>query len=324
MRSLVIRFLSTIQLTRLTNAFAGVANLWFIVLWTRTAVSEHNEVPWIDWPLWTLLAVTAVLGVGMSTYAGALNDVFDIKRDRVFAPRRPIPSGRISREGVVLIGYASLIISMVAAVLLGTNTLLMCLLCAAAILVYNTTSRHVPSLGLLNVGIIYGSHMLMPNLGFRFIWPILLVMAHTIIVHAGVYRLEEKRPKLTWLTAIGVTLGFAVLVLIMFWQTGYRGIEWVENSYIWFGFAWPLAAVIIFTVSIFNKTRFAAGKKHAAEKLERYGSLWMGIYAICWFLGGGQFIEAGILGLLVGTGILWMLFVRDLGVWIEQPVGYRW
>jgi len=43
-----------------------------------------------------------------------------------------------------------------------------------------------------------------------------------------------------------------------------------------------------------------------------------------WLLGGGLFNEAIILGSLVIVGMLWMFLVRDLGAWIEQPIGYQW
>lgn len=325
MRAFIISLFSTVQLTRLTNAFAGVANLWFVVLWTRSVgEAESTRVSLIEWPLWVVLGITAVLGVSVSMYAGAINDVFDARRDRVFSPGRPIPSGRISIETASLIGFISLLISVLAAISLGNTVLYICLLCTTAILFYNTMARHVPSLGLLTVSVIYGSHMLMPNLGLRFIWPILLVMVHATIVHAVVYKLLQKRPKFSWLTIVGVVLGYSVIILVLVAQTGHRGIFWDNATYPWYGFATPLAAVITFTVSSVNKIRFASSPKYAAEKLERYGSLWMGIYGVCWLLGGGRFIEAMILGLLVLLGIIWMMTVRDLGVWIEQPVGYRW
>ena len=70
--------------------------------------------------------------------------------------------------------------------------------------------------------------------------------------------------------------------------------------------------------------RFASSPDFAAEKLQRYGSLWIGIYGICWLLGTGLYGEAAILAALVVSAIIWMMIVRDLGAWIEQPIGYRW
>jgi len=90
------------------------------------------------------------------------------------------------------------------------------------------------------------------------------------------------------------------------------------------GLAWPIAAVVLFIISAINKTRFASSRAFAAEKLQRYGGLWLGFYGVAWLLAGGLWTEALILAIPVTMGVLGMLIVRDLGAWIEQPVGYRW
>lgn len=324
MPPLLISLVSTVQLTRLAHAFAGVANLWFIILWTRAHGELERTNEYVsDAPLWVLLVLSAVLGVGMSAYAGALNDLFDIRRDQTFAPDRPIPSGRMSMRTAATIGFASLIAALLAATAFGRPAFLMCLFCSTAILVWNSTARHVPSLGLLTVAVIYGSHMLMVNLGLRFIWPVLLIMVHATAVHAAVYRLERKRPRQTILTWIGVAIGFVGLAMAVWYQTGHEDVLW-EGVYAWIGLIWPGTAALLFILSAFNKVRYASSRAYAAEKLQRYGALWMGIYGVGWLIGGRLLMEALILGLLVGLGILWMVFIRDLGAWIEQPVGYRW
>ncbi|MFG0330979.1 MAG: UbiA family prenyltransferase [Phycisphaerales bacterium] len=324
MRPAIVSLISTVQISRLAHAFAGVASLWFVILWVRAAQDLEPANPTLhSAPLWVLLGLAAAIGVGMSTYAGALNDVFDFRRDQTFAPSRPIPAGRVSVRSATIVGFSSLIVSMLAASTLGAASFLTCVFCASSILFYNTTARHVPSLGLLTVALIYGSHMLIVSPGMRFIWPVLLVMIHAAAVNAAVYRLEEKRPKLTVLTAIGFGIGYLLLALAVVYQAGHEGPLW-RNAYEWYGLVWPAFAVTVFIYSAFSKARFASSPTFAAEKLQRYGSLWIGLYGVAWLLGGALYRESLILGLLVTLGILWMIFVRDLGAWIEQPVGYRW
>lgn len=328
-RRLAVDILSTVQLTRLTHAFAAVANLWFVILWSRSIEEEH-PLPggFAQAKLWVLLGIAAVLGIGLSTYGGAVNDVFDARRDQAFSPNRPIPSGRMTPQTASLIGFVSLITSILAASILGSTILLVALFLAAAILFYNTMARHVPSLGLITIGVIYAAEMVMLNFGIRFIWPIILVAVHAMIVQGAVYRLEKKRPRHTVLTIIGCGIGLAGIIVALLWQAGRSkdystGWMW-SPPYEWYGLAWPLLAVVVFAVNSVKKTRFASSPAFAAEKLQRYGSLWIGIYGITWLLGAGLYEESIILAVLVVLAILWMIVVRDFGAWIEQPIEYRW
>lgn len=323
-RPLIVNLLSTVQLSRLTHAFAAVANLWFIILWSRGIELEHAMARSIsDSPLWVALALASVLGVGLSTYGGALNDVFDANRDTTFAPNRPIPSGRISAQTASIIGFASLLSALLVAAVLDQTVLLVTLFCAAAILFYNAAAKYIPGVGLFTLGVVYASELLILNLGLRFVWPVMLVVGHAMVVQAAVYRLEQKRPRFTILTAFGMVVGFAAICVFLLWQTHDEGWLW-DLAFPWYGLIWPVAAALLFLISSVHKVRFASSAAFAAEKLQRYGSLWIGLYGICWLLGAGLYQAAAILAALVGVAIIWMMVVRDLGAWIEQPIGYRW
>ncbi|MCC6908912.1 MAG: UbiA family prenyltransferase [Phycisphaerales bacterium] len=323
-RPLVVNLLSTVQLTRLTHAFAAVANLWFIILWSRDVNLEHQMAARIgESPLWIALALASILGVGLSTYGGALNDVFDANRDTTFAPNRPIPSGRISAQAAAIIGFVSLLSALLVAAILDQTVLLMTLFCAAAILFYNAAAKYVPGVGLVTLGVVYASEMLILNFGLRFVWPIMLVVAHAMVVQAAAYRLEQKRPRLTPLTIIGGVIGYIAICVFLLWQSREKGWLW-DPAFPWVGIIWPVAAALLFLISSVHKVRFASSPTFAAEKLQRYGSLWIGVYGICWLLGTGLWTGAAILACLVAAAVLWMMVVRDLGAWIEQPIGYRW
>ncbi len=284
---------------------------------------EHLQPAIRDMPLLMLLAICAVLGIGLSTYSGALNDLFDLRKDRALAPQKPIASGRILPQTAALIGFVSILASILAASLLGMTSLIMCLACVSAILFYHVIARHLPAFSILTVAGIYILHMLMVNPGLRFIWPVILIMLHATIVAAVVRKLERRTPHLTVIRIILAVPGVAVLILILFAQTGHEGTLWTP-AFSLLGLSYPFAAIIIFILTSINKIRFASSRNYAAEKLQRYGSLWIGIYGVMWLLGGGLFNEAIILGSLVIVGMLWMFFVRDLGAWIEQPIGYQW
>ncbi|MFW5652625.1 MAG: hypothetical protein ACOC0P_01155 [Planctomycetota bacterium] len=335
MRPVLVNVLSTVQLSRLTNAFAGVANLWFVVLWTRAnALEAHHEQfsgfadsP-LDVRLMILLGLATILGLGIPAYAGALNDIFDVRRDQALAPGRPIPSGRISVQTAAAIGFGFLILSVLASAGLGVVLeshlpLLVCLGVAMLILLFNTMFKFIPGLAFTALAAIYAMHMLIMNPGMRFIWPMLLIMVHVVAVYSAAYALEKRSPQVRWTSIVGTVLGLGGIGLLLWFQTGSEGVMRVEEIS-WFGLAWPIAAVVVFVLSVVNKARYASSRVFAAEKLQRYGALWLGFYGLAWLLAAGLWVESLILAIPVTMGVLGMLIVRDLGAWIEQPVAYRW
>ncbi len=87
------------DLVRLPNLFTAAADILAGFLYAGGSLS--------DWGSWLPLAIAS-----MCLYAGgvALNDVCDAARDRAERSQRPIPSGRISRNGAGLIAGAFLLI----------------------------------------------------------------------------------------------------------------------------------------------------------------------------------------------------------------------
>ncbi len=325
MKPWIVNLISTVQLTRLANAFAGVANLWFIALWSRTHPDIEVLQPPIDeMPLWVLLGLTAIIGIGLSTYAGVVNDLFDLRHDQTFSPDKPLPAGRISPPVATFIGFFSLILAVVASIVLGPLPSFLCLAVAMLILFYNAMARFLPGLGFVTYAAIHGLLMLMIHFGLLFIWPVLLIMVHTAVISAVVHKLEDKRPRISIWTILGGTFLMFILGLLLWAQTGFKGPVWNTEVFSPYGLLWPIAAIIVFAGTVISKVRFASSPAFAAEKLQRYGALWMGVYGLSWLLGGGLYNESLILGSLVLIGVLWMALIRDLGAWIEQPIGYRW
>src|SRR4051812_4869590 len=100
----MFRFLALLQLTRAALAFTAIADAWTVLL---------LRVPGDDRPrsmglLIVEMLVMAVASFGMYGFGMALNDLLDARRDRIFAPRRPIPSGRIQPRWAVVTALALL------------------------------------------------------------------------------------------------------------------------------------------------------------------------------------------------------------------------
>jgi hypothetical protein len=95
--------------------------------------------------------------------------------------------------------------------------------------------------------------------------------------------------------------------------------QWVDPS----AWIWPAALAALFVLVSWRKVlRYGAGVR-SAEKIERYGSLWLALYACGWLFGASH-IQAGLLLLgVAAAGLVGMTILRELYGLLEQPVGYR-
>ena len=322
---LVARLSPILHLTRVTTAFAAVGNVWFVILWSRAAEREQAFAPesLVQAPLWAVLAGGGAYAVGLFSFATALNDTLDVRRDRSLYPERPLPSGRLSVDAAVALIAGTLLVAVLGAAVLGLPAVLMALFTTATILVHNTVPKFVPSVGLVSVGLIYGAHMMTPNPYLVFVWPVLLVMAHALLLGAFTHRLERKRPRLNRpvLAAALAGSGFwaAVLVYVGWMRADALWPEWVPLS----AGLLPAALGMAFVAFAWNKARMTRSPRRGADKLRRYGALWVTLYGAGWMLGMGWMNEAMLLGGLALAGLLGMTILREVYGLIEHPVGYR-
>lgn len=328
MDSLLLRISPLLHLTRVTMAFAAVGNVWFIILWTRGITQEREfastSLPaLIESPLWLALLAGALYAVGLYAFAMALNDTLDVRRDRALYPDRPLPSGRMSLEAAVALVALTLLTATGGAAMLGMPAVLMCLGSAGAILFYNAAARFFPSVGLVLLGLIYGAHMMTPNPYLIFVWPVLLVMAHSLLLGAASHLLARKRPALSWPMLLAAAAGFAfwsgVLLFVGFSRADGLWPRWLGLHTL----IAPVALSGAFVLYAWHKVRLTPDAPRAAEKIKRYGSFWSTLYAAGWMLGVGRLTETLILLALALVGLLGMTVMREVYGLIEQPVGYR-
>ncbi len=328
MDSILVRISPLLHLTRVTTAFAAVGNVWFVILWTRASGPERGfasvALPGlVESPMWFVLTAGALYAVGLYAFAMALNDTLDVRRDRSLFPERPLPSGRLSVEAAVALVALTLLTAAGGASMLGMPAVLMCLGSAGAILFYNAAARFFPSVGLVVLGLIYGAHMMTPNPYLIFVWPVLLVMAHALLLGAASHLLARKRPALSWPMLLAAAAGF------LFWSGVllFVGINRADGLWPrWLGVHVVIAPVALggaFVFYAWHKVRLTQDGPRAAEKIKRYGSFWSTLYAAGWMLGAGHLGEAMILVALALVGLLGMTVLREIYGLIEQPVGYR-
>lgn len=325
MDRVLARVTPLLHLTRLTTAFAAVSNVWFVILWTRASGAELDFAPPLfrDDPLWQLLLGGAIFAVGLFAFATALNDTVDIRRDRMLYPDRPLPAGHLSIDAAAMLVAGSLIAAMLGASMLGLAAVFMCILTTIGVLFHTMAARFFPSVGLVTFGLIYGAHMMTANAFLVFIWPVLFVMAHALLLGAFTHRLTRKRPRLTVRRLALAALGWG------FWSGVLLYVGWLRAGQLWPAWVRPEAALAPallgagFVAFAWNKARLNANPARAAEKIRRYGAFWVTLYGIAWMSGQGYWREAAILSALTAGGWLGMTIMREAYGLIEQPIGWR-
>ncbi|MBX3367889.1 MAG: UbiA family prenyltransferase [Phycisphaeraceae bacterium] len=327
MRTLLSSVSPVLRLTRVTSGFAAIGNVWFVVLWSRANGEETGGVSVRHEPLWLLLLGGAAAAVGLYAFGAALNDLVDLRRDKVLKPERPMAAGRISPALGIAIVAASLAAALLGSTAFGTSAVILTLGLTIVVLVYTLAARFVPGVGLVVLGLVYAGHMLVPNIGLRFLWPVWVVMTHALCVAAVAHVVGKKVPALSRRAVIAVGAGWLFWTAALAWWAARRNNgsvwpDWVEPGSL--GWVVPVAAA--FGVFVWTRLRRPGVPARQAERVVRYGTLWMPLYGAAWLFGDGSTHAASSAWLLVGVAgvsLVGMTVLRELYGLAEQPIGYR-
>ena len=322
MASMLVKLVTAIQLTRLTMAFGAVADVWFIILLTQ-AMPVYEHVPVYDMNLAGALAAGAVVAVGLFAYGASLNDILDVRHDAAFSPQRPIPAGRIRLGQAVVVTIGALMIAVLGGAALGTWALWITLLTAAGILFYNAAGKYIPAIGLVTIGLVHVTHMLIPNAHLQFTWPVWLVMTHAMAIATIVHVLEQKRPRLTLRGGISALLGWVFWsVLVIGWGMMQEDRQlWPEQADPW-AVLWPVLTALAFVAVAWWKVSGVHGAA-AAEKLKRYGAMWQALYGAAWLAALGLTAQAVWIGGFAIAGFGAMTFIKEITGLSSRPLVYR-
>lgn len=328
MRSALLALASILRLTRVTTAFAAVANLWFVVLWTRGVPEELEWAPehLRERPLWLLLAGGALAATGLYAFAASVNDVLDSKRDRALRPRRPIPSGEISPDAAGIVVSCTLIAALLGSAVFDLAGMLATLALAIGIIFYNTMARFVPTIGVVVLGLLYAGHMLVPNVGLRFLVPVWLIMTHALFSAGLGHLVGAKIPRFSRRGVVVATLSWIAWSAGALWLGHVRAQEqpgyWPSWVPMW-AVAGPAVLAFLFAVVCVMKFRRFGFTPRAIEKIGRYATFWCSLYGCAWLAGVGQWKSAALLGGLAACGWVLMTALREIYGLMEQPVGFR-
>ena len=148
-------FKEYLQLVRLPGIFTAFSN---VLIGYFFSLSFNSEIVFLPY-----LLVTS----GMLFCSGMIfNDYFDYNLDKKQRSFRPLPSGKISKQNALLIGFIFLILANISASFLGFDSLIISLILSCMILFYNLKLKSISFLGILNLSLI---RMLNILLGFSII-----------------------------------------------------------------------------------------------------------------------------------------------------------
>ena len=302
------------QLARIALVFTAISNIWLVVF------ISHQRPDWSgplghDLSLGLWLVFASIVATGLYAFGMILNDLLDMPKDKVLEPERPLVSGRISPGAAIVLAATALIAALGSSWALGWLSLVLCMICAGLIVFYNALAKHIPGIGLLNLGLIRGLHMMIANPLLFFCWPAWLSMTHVIGLSAASYRLENKRPPLAgpyiWLMTAG--WAFATLGLI----------AWMNHHAIDSGgvllWAFPLIATGIFITLALRIRDRASGDREAGKSIMKTGLLWLIVYDVTWLIGLQHWIGAATLIALVPAAIGSMALMRQGKAALSDP-----
>lgn len=328
MREALLGIMHWLRLTRVSKGFAAIANLWFVILWTRAEASEAVRAmgrPVAEGPLPMLLGGAVLAGAGLYAFGAVLNDLTDLHRDRARRADRPIAAGQVTAQ----LGAVALAVSLIAAVLgstaFGTLGVQITLLLALAVIIFNVAGKFVPAVGIVLLGGIYAGQMFTPNPELSFIWPVWLVTTHAAAVAAISHALERKSPRISGRAITVAAIGWVLLSLVLarIGLTRDPGSRWWPAGVGPLSALAPAALALSFFIVAIRRIRMVGPGQRAAEKIGRYGALWLPLYGIAWLVGEGHFTQALILAGLTLVALVGMTLLREVYGLVEQPIGFR-
>lgn len=304
------KFVAGLEVSRAALVFTAIADIWVVALLSHSHRQTWRVTPTLETiGPGLLLGCTAGVAAGLYLFGMTLNDVMDARRDRLFAPHRPIPARRIGLASATALAVGALLLAIAASIPLGAMSTMLCLITAGLILFYNGLGKHLGGLGIVTLGLIRAVNMLIANPSLGYMWPVWLTMTHVVGLSAAAHRLEGKRPRLQgaqiWITAIGWAF---VTVVMMLWMHRHQTSP-PDRPWMWAG---PVAAMVLFTVIGIITQRRAPSEPAAGKRLIKRGLLWLIVYDAAWLASDGLWWQTLAVAALLPAALGTMHLTRHL------------
>ncbi len=181
-----------------------------------------------DFSQYTNSIVLLILStIGLYGGGVVLNDYFDADIDARERPERPIPSGRISKQGAGLFGLSLLMIGVFSALFVSSLSGIIALGVALSAVIYDSQAKDHPLFGPLFMGLCRAGNLLLgisiiPGMVaihyMLAIIPILFIAAITLTSQG------EVKGHNKWAVGLSMGIDLVLVILILFWQQESGGI----------------------------------------------------------------------------------------------------
>ncbi len=114
-----------------------------------------------------LLSLALLIAASCCLYVAGLilNDWWDIDRDRIERPERPLASGQVAPSRALAVSIILMLLALCLAAMVGTGALVVAAALSALVLFYNSAARRIPALGSLlaplTMGLCRGANLLL-------------------------------------------------------------------------------------------------------------------------------------------------------------------
>ncbi|MCE9590681.1 MAG: hypothetical protein K8S99_09180 [Planctomycetes bacterium] len=316
-------------LARLEQVLSAVSNLWLMVFIARrldagSVTGAHGAA----WSLPVMLGLGGVVAGGLAIYGLALNDALDRRHDRLFQPQRPIAAGTIAPTTAVGLAVLCLLAAVLASLLMGVESAVICVVTAMVVLFYNTTAKFIPAAGLIALGLARAGNMFIPAPGVSFVWPVWLTMTHVMTCAVIAHVLEGKRPRLhprdwSWMIGGWAFWTLALVGLMSGKQGGSPGLLH-DRPGLWIG---PACAVVVFvglaSWRLRGRMRPLRTRRAAGAEFMRVAMLWLIVYDAVWLLSAGVWVPGIALLAMFAATSAGLYVLSEARRWAEPSPGYH-
>lgn len=194
--------------TAVGDVLAGFAIAGYVgLLFDSPFLSNHQ---YID------LLLLCIATVGLYGGGVVMNDVFDYKIDQVERPERPIPSGRATVNGAVLLSLVLFVVAVSLSFCVSLASGYVALAVIFSALLYDKYGKHT-ALGPINMGICRGLNLILGMYCSYHLWylaflPIIYIAAITLISKGEVFGSNKTHFLLSFLMYGTVVVAMAWLI----------------------------------------------------------------------------------------------------------------